>query len=122
VRPKKVVLCIAKNEQDLSTLAFQLNVWGYKSLRAQTAEDAIRLFTENQIDLVLADFAFEIVGKLKQISPHIQMIVRGDVTKANLSPMELCERIKIMSARKRGPRPGRSMATPSSLAMTACLA
>jgi two-component system, OmpR family, response regulator CpxR len=60
------------------------------------------------------------VRRLKQIASHIPMILLGDpqkmgdalhgadalLAKKNCSPQELLERIKVMSARKRGPRKG----------------
>jgi CheY-like chemotaxis protein len=62
----------------------------------------------------------QLVDRLKQIAPHIPMILLGDaqkmggeiytadalLTKRNCSPHELLERIKVMSVRKRGPRKG----------------
>jgi len=83
------------------------------------------------MDLVLSDFAMpqmngnQLVDRLKQIAPHVPMILLGDpqkmggdlhaadalLAKKNCSPQELLERIKVMSARKRGPRKG-SVRTP----------
>ena len=73
---------------------------------------------------MLADFGMpqmngsQLVGRLKRISPHVPMILFGDpqklggelhaadalLSRKNCSAQELLERIKIMSARKRGPR------------------
>ena len=85
-----------------------------------------RHFAEIAVDLVLADFGMpqmngnQLVDRLKQIAPHVPMILLGDpqrmnsemhaadalVAKKHCSPQELLERIKVMSARKRGPRKG----------------
>jgi CheY-like chemotaxis protein len=62
----------------------------------------------------------QLVDRLKQLAPHVPMILLGDpqkmgsdlhaadamLTKKNCTPQELLERIKVMSARKRGPRKG----------------
>jgi len=62
----------------------------------------------------------QIVNRLKQIASHVPMILLGDpqtiggqihvadalIAKKHCTPQELLERIKIMSARKRGPRKG----------------
>jgi DNA-binding response OmpR family regulator len=62
----------------------------------------------------------QLVERLKQIAAHVPMIVLGDpqrmagemhaadalLAKKNCSPQDLLERIKVMSARKRGPRKG----------------
>ena len=126
MRPKKVILCVDDNEQDLSVLKFMLVTNGYRVLDATNGQDAIALFADNQVDLVLADHAMpqmggdQLVLKLKQIAAHVPMVILGDPQKVNgqihgadallakrtCSPQELLERVKIMSARKRGPRKG----------------
>jgi CheY-like chemotaxis protein len=93
---------------------------------ALTGQEAIGIFAEIQVDLVLADYAMpqmngnQLVDRLKQIAPHIPMILLGDpqrmggemhaadalLAKKSCSAHELLERIKVMSARKRGPRKG----------------
>jgi CheY-like chemotaxis protein len=126
MRPKKVILCVDDNEQDLSVLSFMLTTNGYRIMPALTAQEAIGMFSELQIDLVLADYAMpqmngaQLVKRLKQISGHVPMILLGDpqtvgdeiheadavLAKKNCSSLDLLERIKVMSARKRGPRKG----------------
>ncbi len=126
MRPKKVILCVDDNEQDLSVLKFMLSTNGYRVLSASTGQEALGIFQENLVDLVLADFSMpqmngdQLVSKLKQIASHVPMILLGDpqkmngqihaadalVAKKSCSPQELLERIKVMSARKRGPRKG----------------
>lgn len=125
MRPKKKILLISANPQDTSILKFTLETHAYKVLTATTQNEAIDLFTHIQIDLVLADYAMtpingaKIVEKLKQIAPHVPMILLGDpqavigicradvmVAKFDTRPLELLERVKVMSARKRGPRKG----------------
>ena len=84
------------------------------------------MFAQNAVDLVLTDFAMpqmngsQLVVRLKQIAPHVPMILLGDphkmggevhaadalLAKRNCTTQELLERIKQMSARKRGPRKG----------------
>jgi len=126
MRPKKVILCVDDNEQDLSVLSFMLSTNGYRVLAAANGKEAITLFGENNVDLVLADFGLpqmdgnQVVLTLKQMASHVPMMLLGDpqkteaqthsadafVGKKNCTPHELLERIKIMSARKRGPRKG----------------
>lgn len=126
MRPKKIILCVDSNEQELSVLSFMLSTNGYKVLAATSAHDAEDLFGDNQVDLVLADSNLpqssgdQLVRKLKQMASHVPMILLGDPAKMNgqlhaadallakkaCSPMELLERVKMMSARKRGPRKG----------------
>ena len=126
MRPKKVILCVDDNEQDLSVLKFMLTTNGYRVLSATNGEEAISLFGDHAVDLVLADFSMpqmngnQVLGKLKQLASHVPMVLLGDpqkmegqlhaadavLAKKNCSSQELLERIKIMSARKRGPRKG----------------
>ena len=126
MRPKKVILCVDDNEQELSVLKFMLATNGYRVISATNGQDAIGIFSENQVDLVLADHAMpqmngcQLVERLKQIAAHVPMILLGDpqkmagemhaadalLAKKNCSSQELLERIKVMSARKRGPRKG----------------
>jgi CheY-like chemotaxis protein len=126
MRPKKVILCVDDNEQDLSVLTFMLATNGYRVLAATSGQEAINRFAEDTVDLVLTDFGMpqmngsQLVARLKQIAPHVPMILLGDphkmggeihaadalLAKRNCTPQELLERIKQMSARKRGPRKG----------------
>jgi len=126
MRPKKVILCVDDNEQDLSVLKFMLATNGYRVVSATNGQEAIAVFAGTPVDLVLADYAMpqmdgnQLVDRLKQIAPHVPMILLGDpqkmngeihaadalLAKKNCSAQELLERIRLMSARKRGPRKG----------------
>jgi two-component system, OmpR family, response regulator CpxR len=134
MRPKKVILCVDDNEQELSVLKFMLATNGYRVISASNGQEAIGVFSENAVDLVLADFAMpqmngnQLVDRLKQIASHIPMILLGDpqkmggdihaadalLAKKNCTAQELLERIKVMSARKRGPRKGSVRMAPVS--------
>lgn len=139
MRPKKIILCVDANENDLSVLSFMLSTNGYRVLAARNAHEAVALYSENAVDLVLANHALpqangdQLVRRLKQIAHHVPMILLGDplkmgeqihgadamLAKKNCSPQELLERIRVMSARKRGPRKGstRMVAAPAQLAV-----
>lgn len=126
MRPKKVILCVDDNEQDLSVRKFMLSTNNYRVLPASNGQEAIEIFSREQVDLVLADFSMphmngvQLIEKLKQTAAHVPMILMAEsqqmssephradavLNKKNCSPQELLERIKIMSARKRGPRKG----------------
>ncbi len=126
MRPKKVILCVDDNEQDLSVLKFMLSTNGYRVLSANNGAEAIALFGDNLVDLVLTDASMphmsgdQLIRRLKQMAAHVPMVLLGDpqkmegqlhgadalVAKKTCTPVELLERIKVMSARKRGPRKG----------------
>lgn len=123
MRPRKVILCVDDNELDLSVLKFMLETNGFRIISAGTAGDAVYIFRTAQVDLVLANFYLpdmngdQLVTRLKKIAAHIPIILLGDLSayhvvhaadalliKHSCSSSELLERIKVMSARKRGPR------------------
>ena len=127
MRPKKVILCVDDNEQELSVLKFMLETNGYRVLAAANGQEAVAIFaTAPQIDLVLTDTTMpqmtggQLVERLKRMRGHVPMILLGDlhatsaemhvadamIARKNCSTQELLERIKVMSARKRGPRKG----------------
>ncbi len=132
MRPKKIILCVDDNEQELSVLKFMLSTNGYRVFSAISGQEAIGIFAENSVDLVLADYGLpqmngcQLVERLKQIAAHVPMILLGDpqrmdgemhiadavLPKKNCTTQELLERIKVMSARKRGPRKGSQRVTP----------
>jgi len=138
MRPKKVILCVDDNEQELSVLKFMLATNGYRVVSATSGQEAISVFAGTSVDLVLTDYAMpqmdgnQLVNRLKQIAPHVPMILLGDLqkmsgeihaadallAKKNCSTQELLERIRLMSARKRGPRKGtQRLATAVELAV-----
>lgn len=133
MRPKKIILCVDDNEQDLSVRKFMLSTNNYRVLPALTGAEALELFTSEPVDLVLADYnmpkmnGVQLIEKLKQISSHVPMVLlaenqqlsaeghRADavLNKKSCTPQELLERIRIMSARKRGPRKGTHRVQPA---------
>jgi len=132
MRPKKVILCVDDNEQELSVLKFMLATNGYRVVAATTGKEAIEVFAETPVDLALVDYSMpqmngcQLIERLKQIAAHVPMILLSDpqkmtgevhaadamLAKKNCSPQELLERIKVMSARKRGPRKGSQRTAP----------
>uniref|UniRef100_E6QL18 Response regulator receiver protein n=1 Tax=mine drainage metagenome TaxID=410659 RepID=E6QL18_9ZZZZ len=124
MRPKKIILCVDNNERTLSVRKFLLETRGFRVLTASTARDAIAAFTGQTIDLALVELKLPqmdgnaLVGHLKEISSEVPMILVSDSVRAgeqahqadaflgkgNCSPAEIIERIRVMSARKRGPR------------------
>ena len=124
MRPKKTILCVDDNEQTLSVRKFLLETRGYRVYTAVNGQDAITLFSSTQIDLVLTDLGLPqmdgnaLIGHLKEISSEVPMILTSDTVRTGerahradaflgkgcCAPVELVERIRVMSARKRGPR------------------
>jgi two-component system, OmpR family, response regulator CpxR len=124
MRPRKTILCVDDNEQALSVRKFMLETRGYRVLTAQTAADALEIFAAGNVDLVLSDLIMpqmdgnELVRRMKSIAPEVPTIIlSGSVKnferassadaflpKGACTPLEVLERIRVMIARKRGPR------------------
>src|ERR1700728_647928 len=125
MRPKKTILCVDDNEQALAVRKFLLETrGGYRVVAACNAKEAMERFHVGGIDLVLSDLVMphmdgnEMVRRLKEIAPEVPMILisgsvktfdhgnRADafLPKGNSNPADMLERIRVMIARKRGPR------------------
>lgn len=124
MRPKKIILCVDDNEQALSVRKFLLETRGYRVLSALTAEEAMEHFQQGGIDLVICDLVMphtdgnELVRRMKERAPEVPaMLISGAVhncdrasaadaflPKGASSPLEILERVRLMVARKRGPR------------------
>jgi CheY-like chemotaxis protein len=127
MRPKKVILCVDDNEQTLSIRTFLLETRGYRVLNASTAQAALEILEQTlpgTLDLLISDLLLpgmdgnELVRRAKHIHPALPaLIVSGTVTsfdralaadaflpKGASSPIELLERIRVLVARKRGPK------------------
>jgi two-component system response regulator CpxR len=124
MRPKKTILCVDDNEQALSVRKFMLETRGYRVLTALDGQQALELFQQGGIDLVLSDLIMpqmdgnELMHRMKALHPDVPMILMSGSVKAyerashadaflpkgSCSPVEVLERIRQMVARKRGPK------------------
>jgi CheY-like chemotaxis protein len=124
MRPKKTILCIDQNEQALAVRKFMLTTRGYRVITAVSGQEALEIFRSGGIDLVLSDLLLsemdgnEMVRRMKEISPEVPTILvsatvknferanRADafLPKGACTPVEVLERIRVMIARKRGPK------------------
>lgn len=124
MRPKKVILCIDDNEQVLSIRKFMLETRGYRVITTVSAEESLNHIERGGIDLVLCDLVMpkidgnELIKRMKKIAPEVpMMLISGSMKsmdrdsdadcflpKGACSPTELLEKLRIMIARKRGPK------------------
>ncbi len=127
MRPKKTILCVDDNEQILSVRTFLLETRGYRVISVGTAQQALEFVEQSlpgSVDLLLCDLLMpqmdgnELVRRAKQLHPGLPaMIVSGTVNafdravhadvflpKGAASPAEMIERIRVLVARKRGPK------------------
>jgi two-component system, OmpR family, response regulator CpxR len=127
MRPKKTILCVDDNEQVLSVRTFLLETRGYRVVAVNNAQEALEALERSlpgTVDLILCDLLMpqmdgnELVRRAKQLHPGLPaMIVSGTVKafdralhadvflpKGGSSPAEMIERIRVLVARKRGPK------------------
>jgi two-component system, OmpR family, response regulator CpxR len=127
MRPKKTILCVDDNEQALSVRKFLLETRGYRVLTATNAQEALEILEAalpGSIDLLLSDLLMpgmdgnELIRRAKDLSPALPaMLISGSVKqyergiradvflpKGVCSPVEMLERIRVLVARKRGPK------------------
>jgi len=136
MRPKKTILCVDDNEQALSIRKFLLETRGYRVLAATNAAEALEMVERalpGSIDLLLSDLMMpgmdgnELVRRAKEMMPGLPaMLVSGTVKqyergiradvflpKGVCTPVELLERIRVLVARKRGPKRAVTAAPPA---------
>lgn len=136
MRPRKTILCVESNEQALSIRKFMLETRGYRVVGMTTAASALE-HLENTlpgtVDLLLADLMMpgmdgnELVRRAKQLHPALPtMLISGMVSnfdraaaadaflpKGSCNAAEMLDRIRLLVARKRGPK--KQMAVPGHL-------
>jgi two-component system, OmpR family, response regulator CpxR len=127
MRPRKTILCVEDNEQILSIRKFMLETRGYRVVTASTGAEALEHIQgalPGSIDLLLSDLLMpqmdgnELARRAKQYHAALPvLLVSGTVTnfdratsadaflpKGACTPAELLDRIRILVARKRGPK------------------
>jgi DNA-binding response OmpR family regulator len=123
MRPKKTILCFDADEMTLSVRKYLLETRGYRIFAVTSEADAIELFRARPFDLVIVELSRpagdgrKLVEQLKEIdSAAVVMmtsawVLAGHITHSadaflgrDYTPAEFIERIRIMVARKRGPR------------------
>jgi CheY-like chemotaxis protein len=127
MRPKKTILCVDDNEHILSVRTFLLETRGYRVIALTDPHEALEVIAHSlpgSLDLLLSDLLMpqmdgnELVRRAKDMHPQLPaLIVSGTVAaydragcadvflpKGACTPAELLERVRILVARKRGPK------------------
>jgi len=127
MRPRKTILCVEDNEAVLSVRKFLLETRGYRVISVACAQEALEHLQgalPGAIDLLLTDLVLpqmdgnELVRRAKQLHPGLPaLLVSGTVKsfeqamaadaflpKGACTPAEVLDRIRILVARKRGPK------------------
>lgn len=127
MRPRKVILCVDDNEQTLAVRKFLLETRGYRVICAGGAQQALECLEKTEpggVDLLLCDLMMpqmdgtELIRRARMLRPGLPtLMISGTITamerglaadaflpKGNSSAAELLERVRILVARKRGPK------------------
>lgn len=132
MRPKRTILCVDDNEQALSIRKLMLETRGYRVMACSNGTQALELFRQGGVDLVLSDLLMPgldgaaLVSRIKDSSPDTPVILfsgkikvyekdtRADVflPKGMYAPVELLERIRLLLVKKRGPKRVSSVPAP----------
>lgn len=126
MRPKKIILCVDPDEIALSIVTYMLETNGYRTIKATCLADALTALTEFPVELVFLSAKKDPAATvfmsrtLKKHYPAIPVLLLCNTTEIVkelhladalvsekwCSSADLLERIKILSARKRGPKRG----------------
>src|SRR6266853_1557669 len=85
LRPSAVILLIDDEPTSLSCRTLVLQSEGYSVLTASSAEEALRVFRENHVDLVMSDHLLgsvmgtEVAAEMKHIKPDVPVIIYSGV-------------------------------------------
>ena len=124
MKPKRTILCVDDNEQSLSIRKVLLETRGYRVITCTRGEDALQIFRNGGVDLVLTDLVMpgydgsKLIEEIKALSPQTPAILlsgkvricdhntQADIflPKGMYAPAELLERIRLLLVRKRGPK------------------
>ncbi|MFZ3212653.1 MAG: response regulator [Terriglobales bacterium] len=124
MKAKKTILCVDDNEQNLSIRKVILETRGYRVVACNNGQDALEVFHQGGIDLVLSDLIMpgldgtDLIERIKNEAPCLPAILfsgkikvyekdtRADLflPKGMYAPAELLERIRLLLVRKRGPK------------------
>jgi len=123
MRPRKVVLCVSASELKLSVQTFIVDTWGYRALEASSASQALRILRgakPGTIDVLLLNLPLpardSFLESATQLHPEMHTIALNDTPEYDVnckvdvflpsraSPTDLHERIRILTAKRRGPK------------------
>ena len=133
MRPPKVILIVDWNEQALSVRRFLLETRGYRVVTAATSMEAIQVLERTipgTLDLLVTDLLMpvldgnELVLRAKQMHSMLPCLITSNTLSAydralaadsflpkETKTAELLERVRLLVARKRGPKPQRPVPT-----------
>lgn len=117
MRPKKIVLVVDLNTERLAEMVYILRVRGYAQRQANSLESALDAL-ESHVDCVICRhfppaMQMRLHNAIRVMQPSTPLLAVGvdsqpssaDVVMPDGSTMEMLQRLQILVARKRGPKP-----------------
>ena len=128
MRPRKTILLAGECEERISTLAFALGLKTFTVTTASTAADALELLRKGRFELLLVDLPLSGAARLCDVAAasdlRIPSLILGTNTEQDSTDAvadarmirqrdrtDLLERLKVMTARKRGPKERKPVAS-----------
>ncbi len=124
--PRRIILLVGHQEEQLGPRRFFLETRGFRVLTATTLRDALNAVVRNDVRVAVVDLEFEegngvqlglsLVTMLREWSADVRTVLVTRVDKGIAHPaeallfagpqlnFELIERVRVLSGRKRGPR------------------
>jgi two-component system response regulator CpxR len=114
-RPKRKILLVCLDQEKCGRMRFVLEVWGFAVTQAASAEDAAEVWG-GSVDLVLMvaplPDAMDVSAYVAARPEDIPMLAIGwgysdspaEACLPNPAPAEILQRVKLLVARKRGPK------------------
>jgi CheY-like chemotaxis protein len=125
MRPKKKVLLVGESEDSLSVLKYLLWTNGYEVNSATSSADAMGRLILLDFELLLCELPLagveELLAQARNLNPAMHAMAIGEISaeiaaslradviyqnrsfKNQPSPAEILDRVKVLTARKRGP-------------------
>jgi CheY-like chemotaxis protein len=127
MRPRKVVLYVDRDQWRRSRRLFVMETWGYQVMAAAGPAEALARLADVRTAEVHVLFLQEpmpeldqLVGCARGLQPELRVLIAGDsraydaetgadvyLPEAACMPGEIRERLRVLVARKRGPKPVR---------------
>ena len=98
MKPKRTILCVDDNEQSLSIRKVMLETRGYRVVTCASGEEALKVFENGGIDLVLTDVVMpdmggpELVDSLLEKWPGMRVIYMSGYAQGDKMRVEMKER------------------------------
>ena len=131
MRPRKRILLLGASEAGLSVRKHVLEVRGYRALTAATADEARDAFDRGAIHLVIAEIGSrphayaKLLAELQEGDPLVMVLLTSKVFYSatfehqahgfcgcGTSGIDFIEQVRILTMRKRGPKPVQQCAEP----------